>query len=113
VYIDQVTVKGIIGTGFAPNSINQLSTPNPLSINNVDEIDGDFMIYPNPVTDGMLNVRVPSETASYSIINLLGQTVLKGEVSQQAINVSSLNAGVYIIEVNDGEEVNNQKFIKK
>jgi bacillolysin len=113
VYIDQVTVKGIIGTGFAPNSINQLSTPNSLSINNVDEIDGDFMIYPNPVTDGMLNVRVPSEKASYSIINLLGQTVLKGEVSQQAINVSSLNAGVYIIEINDGEEVNNQKFIKK
>ena len=113
VYIDQVTVKGIIGTGFAPNSINQLSTPNSLSINNVDEIDGDFMIYPNPVTDGMLNVRVPSEKASYSIINLLGQTVLKGDVSQQAINVSSLNAGVYIIEINDGEEVNNQKFIKK
>ncbi|MFT7250773.1 MAG: hypothetical protein ACI9FW_000488, partial [Flavobacterium sp.] len=113
VYIDQVTVKGIIGTGFAPNSINQLSTPNSLSINNVDEIDGDFMIYPNPVTDGMLNVRVPSEKVSYSIINLLGQTVLKGDVSQQAINVSSLNAGVYIIEINDGEEVNNLKFIKK
>ena len=113
VYIDQVTVKGIIGTGFAPNSIMQLGTPNSLTIESIDEIDGDFMIYPNPVSDGMLNVRVPSEKASYSIINLLGQTVLKGEVSQQAINVSSLNAGVYIIEVNDGEEVNNQKFIKK
>lgn len=113
VYIDQVTVKGIIGTGIAPNSIMPLGAPNSLTIDSIDEIDGDFMIYPNPVTDGMLNVKVPSEKASYSIINLLGQTVLKGEVSQQAINVSSLNSGVYIIEVNDGEEINSQKFIKK
>jgi bacillolysin len=114
VYMDQVTVKGIIGTGFAPNSIIPLGgAPNSLTIDSVDEIDGDFMIYPNPVTDGMLTVRVPAENAAYSIINILGQTVLKGEVSKQAINVSSLNPGVYIIEVNDGEEINNQKFIKK
>lgn len=113
VYVDQVTIKGIKGTGFAPNTINELFTPNTLTLTNVDEIDGDFMIYPNPVTDGMLNVRIPSEKGTYSIINLLGQTVLNGEISQQAINVSSLNAGVYSIEVNDGEEVNNQKFIKK
>ena len=35
------------------------------------------------------------------------------ELNNQAINVSTLQAGMYIIQVNDGEELMTRKFIKK
>lgn len=97
-----------------PNSITPLFTPTTLSFdsNDVSENKAGFTIYPNPVID-VLNVKISSENATYSIINLLGQTILKGNVTQQGIDVSNLNNGIYIIDITDGEEINSQKFIKK
>jgi hypothetical protein len=63
---------------------------------------GTFAVYPNP-TNGVLFVEtvctpsLPVET--YRITNLLGQTVLLGNINadNQQINVSSLPQGMYFI----------------
>ncbi|OEJ98685.1 hypothetical protein A8C32_05665 [Flavivirga aquatica] len=72
-----------------------------------------FKMFPNPLTGNTLNVLVPNtEIFSYKVINMIGQTVIKG-LSSKEIGVSNLNAGLYFIEVYNGNETRIKKFIKK
>ena len=109
VYIDQVTIRGINGSGRGDN-IRALSTSTP---ENVFESEEDFIIYPNPVKGNTLFVKLPGDVkATYRILNMLGQTMMQGD-SVKEINVSNLKSGMYFIEVNDGEETMTKKFIKQ
>jgi hypothetical protein len=45
-------------------------------------------------------------------LNFLGQQVDTGELSESGINVSTLETGVYILEVNDGQKTVAKKFVK-
>ena len=70
-------------------------------------------LYPNPTKD-VLNIETNSATKlNYSVINYLGQVVKTGSIENNLINVSSLNAGIYILEVNDGQKSVTKKFIKE
>ncbi|SFZ90000.1 Por secretion system C-terminal sorting domain-containing protein [Flaviramulus basaltis] len=116
IYIDQVTIKGIIGSGFAPNSISPLGSGNSgfasFSVE-PDNFEGDFRLYPNP-TKNILNIQVAGEELiAYRIVNLLGQTVKQGQLTEKEINISNLQLGMYIIEVNDGDEIMTKRFIKE
>ncbi len=73
----------------------------------------EFNIYPNPV-ENILNISLQDERkTSFKIYNLMGQEVKSGNVSQTEINVSNLNSGIYIFEMNDGQKTITKKFIKK
>jgi hypothetical protein len=48
---------------------------------------------------------------TYRLINF-GQQVDTGELSESGINVSALETGVYILEVNDGQKTVAKKFVK-
>jgi len=39
--------------------------------------------------------------------------VKSGSIENSSINVSNLNAGIYILEVNDGQKSVTKKFIKE
>ena len=70
-------------------------------------------LYPNPTKD-VLNIETNSEIKlNYSVINYLGQVVKTGNIENNVLNVSSLNAGIYILEVNDGQKSVTKKFIKE
>ncbi len=117
VYIDQVTITGNGGSAITQQSIVDLGAPQ-LGIlditNNEVDFEGDFLVLPNPVKNS-LNLLLPEagETSTFRIINLLGQTVKAGTINSNAIDVSQLAGGIYIMEVNDGEEIMAQKFIKE
>jgi len=60
-----------------------------------------------------LSINVSGEAAeSYVIYNMLGQSVMRGAFNS-TLDVSRLEAGVYIIEVAIGEETHNKRFVKK
>jgi hypothetical protein len=73
---------------------------------------GVLMVYPNP-TDGVLFVQTLRATSlpakTYSITNLMGQTVLSGNITAetQQIDVSGLPEGMYFISI--GSET--RKFV--
>ncbi|MBQ1667700.1 MAG: leucine-rich repeat domain-containing protein, partial [Prevotella sp.] len=73
-----------------------------------------FVVYPNP-TNNILFVETQNfaslPTPTYRIINLMGQTLLTGNISAetQQIDISTLPAGMYFISV-DGQTV---KFVVK
>ncbi|WP_417195694.1 GEVED domain-containing protein [Bizionia sp.] len=71
-----------------------------------------FTLYPNP-TKQALNIALNGlEAQSYQISNMLGQIVMKG-VFTETINVSELNDGMYIIQLNIGEKTKVKRFIKQ
>ncbi|MCG8795956.1 endonuclease [Tenacibaculum finnmarkense] len=69
--------------------------------------------YPNPAVD-FINIQVlDNRNAQFRIINMNGQTVLKDKINHDAINVSNLDKGIYILEINDNQKIITKKFIKK
>ncbi len=69
-------------------------------------------VYPNPAVD-VLNVTKVSDRATYTIYNMAGQAVAKGNVADNKVQVSKLQKGVYIISVDNNGETAKVKFIKK
>jgi bacillolysin len=101
-YTVNIGATGITGLTAAKNA-TELGNENSIS---------DLSMYPNPTSD-FLNVRMAdSRKGTYRVINFLGQQVGAGKLSENAINVSALGTGVYILEVNDGQKTTAKKFIK-
>ena len=115
VYIDQVTITGITGTTrrnsealVALGAQGRGISPSAAGNNKPQNI-----IYPNPVKDGILNVRILGSTSfSYRIVNTIGQQVAQGKSNGQ-INIQHMQAGMYFIEVKDDDEITIKKFIKE
>ncbi|MDR2238031.1 MAG: T9SS type A sorting domain-containing protein [Chryseobacterium sp.] len=78
----------------------------------ISDSGSSIRIYPNPVID-VLNMDKVSPTASFTITNLSGQTLMNGRITDQKISVSQLDAGTYFISVEDKGTVTTQKFVKK
>ncbi|TCK67740.1 putative secreted protein (Por secretion system target) [Winogradskyella wandonensis] len=77
-----------------------------------DEDAFKMRMYPNPVTNTLYVETVGVENATYRIVNMLGQTVLRGVNSSQ-IDVTTLDKGVYFLELSTGEVSVSRKFIKQ
>lgn len=79
-------------------------------------LQDNFAIYPNPVTD-VINVSFPEvlSTASIELYNVLGVQVLEKKVSltNPQVDVSNLNAGVYILTISSEGISNSFKVIKQ
>ncbi|MFT7158822.1 MAG: hypothetical protein ACI8Q1_003856, partial [Parvicella sp.] len=72
-----------------------------------------FKMYPNPAKD-VLNIKLATDGIStFRIVDILGKTVKSGSISNQPINISKLKTGIYLIEINDGEEIILEKIIKQ
>ncbi|WP_028982467.1 T9SS type A sorting domain-containing protein [Sporocytophaga myxococcoides] len=85
------------------------------SVKNADE--NEFAVYPNPV-QSLLHI-IPntgkSETLSVKLLNMQGIEVLSTEKSGAAafeMDFSSLPAGIYLLELNDGTGAVQHKIIK-
>ncbi|NJM80045.1 MAG: T9SS type A sorting domain-containing protein, partial [Flavobacterium sp.] len=97
-----VTIGGTAITSFV-GDVSQIGNEG-----NVFEFD----MYPNP-TNNVLNIAMAdNRKASYVIYNFMGQKLKADANLQSEINVSDLAAGVYVLEVNDGQKSIAKKFIK-
>lgn len=108
IFIDQVTITGLtISSRGRKDKLEIVGYGEPEELSEFD-----ISIYPNPVKGNIMNIEVSGvETFGYSIIDIVGKTVLKGKTAG-SINVSKLDGGVYFIKVNDGDEIITKKFIK-
>lgn len=66
-------------------------------------------IYPNP-SDNVIHIDSDVQVEKYSVSNLLGQTILEGNIMNNIIDISSLEKNVYFVSVMD---VNNKKVMTK
>ncbi|MBQ4822373.1 M36 family metallopeptidase [Aquimarina sp. MMG016] len=77
-----------------------------------EDILSDIRLWPNPV-QGILNVSMAGKQLSnttYTVTNLLGQVVGKGQLDG-SINVSNLEIGVYMLQIENQEVTTTKRFI--
>lgn len=76
-----------------------------------NEISG-LNIYPNPVTNGTLyiNTKLNAEK-DITIYNVLGKEVLNTTTASNAVNVSKLSAGVYVVKVIENGSTATRKLV--
>lgn len=69
-------------------------------------------VYPNPVTKGTLYITSNSASAkSVAIFDVLGKQVLNAKTSSNAVNVSSLKGGIYILKITEDGKTDTKKLI--
>ena len=87
----------------------QLRVQDPLGLNETAKTR--VNIYPNPATD-FISVTSDSPVSAVAIYDLSGKAVV-GESAAQKIDVSMLNAGIYIVRIKTNAGVISKKLVKK
>ena len=100
-----------VATPAPRNSSTALNTCS-LSVSQ-NEIAG-LQVYPNPVTNGILNITTDNNDAkSVILFDVLGKQVINTTVTDQPINVASLNRGVYFVKISEAGKTATRKLVIK
>ncbi|MFZ4772316.1 MAG: T9SS type A sorting domain-containing protein [Ferruginibacter sp.] len=79
-----------------------------------DEARQQIGFYPNPVTNGYLNLTLPENSEKQvDIYTVIGKNVLSQNTSANKIDIKNLIAGVYIMKVTVGGKTMSSKLIVK
>lgn len=87
-------------------------TPTTLS---TDEFSANaFKVYPNPTSLGYVNiVSADSQAISVAVYDILGKEVINSALTNNKLNVSDLNSGVYIMKISQNNATVTKKLIIK
>lgn len=125
-------VRGTYRLAVYDNVINDTGTVNKVTLQacsrtattlNVGDLvkNKEFGIYPNP-NNGNFNIRLETKAPNFTadIVNMAGQTVSTQKINTTSlnvadyrVNVSHLPKGVYIVNINDGNQTQSKKLIIK
>lgn len=72
-----------------------------------------FNVYPNPAKSVVNITSTSNEAFGVSVYNLLGKQVLRVENVQSQLNISSLNPGLYFLNMTQGSNISTQKLVIK
>ena len=74
----------------------------------------DISVYPNPVSDGFLNVINPSnEALNISVYDLNGRMVHSQQIIFDSIDISHLSGGFYSMLITSGKRTTAKKIVVK
>lgn len=90
-----------------------INIDSPLGITDVSTANN-FTISPNPVTTTLTVMSANSSAVSYKIVSMTGIEVQSGTINtiEEQINVSTLTAGVYFIQLVGDKPIAQERFIK-
>ncbi len=119
IYIDEVTVTGSGSSLIDPNApimtIEETYRDRGLepASNNAIISQSDLSVYPNPAKD-VLNINTEKVIESVQIMSISGQLMrsIQGDSNYEEINISDLQAGMYILLVQSEGKLITQKFVK-
>jgi hypothetical protein len=76
-----------------------------------NQISG-LKVYPNPVANGTLFIETTANAErTVTVFDLLGKQVLNTTTSENAINISNLNAGVYVVKITEEGKTASTKLV--
>jgi hypothetical protein len=98
---------------WAIDDVNLLYTDNMnfLATSESDIQKTKSTIYPNPTSD-VLNIKTDSKINAVSVVDLSGRKI-NVKLEDDKVDVSTLSAGTYLINVETKEGISTEKFIKK
>ncbi len=99
--------------GFRVKTFWQLDKDNPTGLNSINS-SKNLEFYPNPVTDGYLNLtNAGNSTKSIEIFDLVGKKVLSHQTLLSKVDVSQLKGGMYVLKVTaDNQSYSSRLVIK-
>ena len=87
------------------------TTPNfTLANQSFSQIDG-LKMYPNPAKNNLFIETALNSDINVSIINVLGKEVINSKVSNNAVNISGLTPGMYIVKITEEGKTSTKKLI--
>jgi hypothetical protein len=115
IYVELWTANWGTKLGSSLSSKLTVAAAGTLGIDDIS-LEKGFVLYPNPVSN-ILSFKNTDDAAikSLKISNILGETVYSdgNAESRNAIDVSNLSSGMYIISVDSGDRTQQYKFYKK
>jgi hypothetical protein len=73
-----------------------------------------FSIYPNPTSTGYVNITSTNADAmSVAVFDVLGKQVINETISNNRLDVSSLNTGLYIVKISQNNATVTKKLVIK
>ena len=104
------TLLGSTTSNNAEYTMFSIENPNPLGVND-SAVKNGITIYPNPVGD-ILNIVSKNKVDGAEIYSADGKMLMK-QKSENAVNVSALKPGVYLLKTTSNGNSQSVKFIKK
>lgn len=99
--------------GFRVKKSWQMGLDTPTGINEMSS-NRQIGFYPNPVTDGFLNISTSAKSLKQiEIYDIVGKKVFNETTISDRINVSDLKAGIYILKVDADNRSTSSKLIIK
>lgn len=87
-----------------------LTNDTPLSINNYQ--NNLFVMYPNPSNTGFVNIKSNQMGAVQAqVFDMLGKQMINTTVVNERLELSSLNAGIYIVKLTQNDRTTTKKLI--
>lgn len=72
----------------------------------------EFSVYPNPVTNGFVNIKTTSNNAiNVTVIDVLGKQVVKQTLTTNRLNVTKLKTGMYLLNIEQNGASTTKKLI--
>ncbi len=82
----------------------------PLSVNDFNT--NSFSLYPNPTNTGSVSISsTNSEAISVKVFDILGKQVKNVTLTNNTLNVSNLNTGVYIVKITQNNTSTTKKLV--
>ncbi len=116
---DSVSNDDGMNWGDATNDIGtgDLGTPgdtNSFSLSVDSFTTNNFSVYPNPTTTGFVNITSANSNAiSVVVYDILGKQVISETLSNDRLDVSTLNAGVYVLKITQSDASITKKLVIK
>lgn len=96
---------------IATNYNDATTTTVALAADKFNAITG-LNIFPNPVSGNILNIETAANgTKAISIFDVLGKQVLNITTDNTTVNISNLNAGVYIVKISEEGKTATRKLV--
>ena len=90
-FFDNIVIDGILG---------------------IEDHNGDFYLFPNPVTKDFVNIISKFEgDKSIVVFDVLGKQIINTTIAHNKLDVSMLNSGVYIVKIKQGTESVTKKLV--
>lgn len=112
--IENISLNEGLNTVMITQRRSQSSTPDTLgfilrsALNTLSFEKEQIAVYPNP-SKGVFNIKSKIKNLNYTLVNLQGQSLQNGKVSQNKIDFSGFSQGIYFLELT----IDNSKLIKK
>ncbi|NCT18388.1 MAG: hypothetical protein COZ75_04100 [Flavobacteriaceae bacterium CG_4_8_14_3_um_filter_34_10] len=73
-----------------------------------------FSMYPNPTSTGVVTIQTKNnQPLQVAVFDVLGKKVIAKQLTNNTLNVSSLKAGIYLVQVTDNKSTTTKKLIIK